>query len=135
MQTHAVDPTQSNDHPILKSARLPDRLHVVETAVMMNIMQNQQALYRNLPSLIEKVSSTVDNLTITRGHLDRLWVYSCPLTQRRSVTAIAWNPANQDIVAVGYGGFSDRDAAQGVVCCWSLKNCEVDCTPPHTHTL
>ena len=35
----------------------------------------------------------------------------------------------QDIVAVGYGGFSDKDAVQGVVCCWSLKNCEVLCLP------
>lgn len=38
----------------------------------------------------------------------------------------------QDIVAVGYGGFSDKDAVQGVVCCWSLKNPEV-LTPSPSH--
>ena len=71
IQTNMVDPTEPNDHPILKvlsqsstvgvltacvcavqAAGLPDRLRLVETAVMMNYMQNRLALYRNLPTLI-----------------------------------------------------------------------------------
>lgn len=36
----------------VQAAGLPDRLRLVETAVMMNSMQNRLALYRNLPTLI-----------------------------------------------------------------------------------
>jgi WD40 repeat protein len=123
-QTNMIDPTQPNDHPILKAAGLPDRLRLVETAVMMNYMQNRLALYRNLPTLIEHVPSAVESLTISRGHLGRLWVYSCPLTRGRPVTAICWNISNPDILAVGYDSSSRGEPGQGLVCCWSLKNCE-----------
>ena len=161
IQTNMVDPTEPNDHPILKvlsqrstvgvltacvcavqAAGLPDRLRLVETAVMMNYMQNRLALYRNLPTLIggfhppfpefapilfapEHVPSAVESLTISRGHLDRLWVYGCPLTRGRPVTTICWNIANPDILAVGYDSSSRGEPGQGLVCCWSLKNCEV----------
>ena len=36
----------------VQSTGLPDQLRIMETAVMMNFMQNQQALYRQLPTLI-----------------------------------------------------------------------------------
>ena len=128
----------------VQAAGLPDRLRLVETAVMMNSMQNRLALYRTLPTLIgtgiyiisvsqtlpspppEHVPSTVDSLTITRGHLDRLWVYGCPLTCGRPVTALCWNTTNPDILAVAYNSSSrGGEPGQGLVCCWSLKNSEV----------
>ena len=37
----------------------------------------------------------VDSFHIQQPYLDRLWVYSCPLTHGRQVTALTWNPQNQ----------------------------------------
>lgn len=40
----------------------------------------------------------------------------------KSVNSINWNPANQDIVAVGYGKFYFSDTIPGLVLIWNIKN-------------
>ena len=54
-------------------------------------------------------------------HIKNLWSYSCALTRGRKVTCSAWNKADSDILAAGYGALNDGDKS-GVVCCWTFKN-------------
>ncbi|NXA66410.1 WDR78 protein, partial [Mohoua ochrocephala] len=54
--------------------------------------------------------------------LEQLWSYKCDLTRGHSVSSMAWNKANPDLLAVGYGGFVPQDQREGLACCWSLKN-------------
>ena len=98
-----VDPTKPNNHPILKLDALKDSLLIMERAVTHNVYQPKQALYRNLPVIpdSERPAPSIPGLDIHSPHLEKLWSYSCAATRSRSVTAIALNPANSDIVAVG----------------------------------
>ncbi|NXA31560.1 WDR78 protein, partial [Eudromia elegans] len=54
--------------------------------------------------------------------LELLWSYTCDLTNGRSVSSMAWNKLNPDLLAVGYGEFDFKEQKNGLVCCWSLKN-------------
>ncbi|NXB18246.1 WDR78 protein, partial [Rhagologus leucostigma] len=54
--------------------------------------------------------------------LEQLWSYRCDLTSGRSVSSMAWNKVNPDLLAVGYREFVSRDQKAGLACCWSLKN-------------
>ncbi|XP_062437541.1 dynein axonemal intermediate chain 4 [Rhea pennata] len=54
--------------------------------------------------------------------LERLWSYTCDLANGRSVSSMAWNKLNPDLLAVGYGEFDFKEQKSGLVCCWSLKN-------------
>lgn len=57
--------------------------------------------------------------------LKTLWRLSCEATAGRSVSCVAFNEANQGILAVGHGhtGFG-QGHLPGMVCCWSIKNPE-----------
>ncbi|NXK86785.1 WDR78 protein, partial [Formicarius rufipectus] len=54
--------------------------------------------------------------------LEQLWSYMCDVTSRHSVSSMAWNKANPDLLAVGYRGLDSKDEKKGLACCWSLKN-------------
>ncbi|NXH87487.1 WDR78 protein, partial [Edolisoma coerulescens] len=54
--------------------------------------------------------------------LEQLWSYRCDLTRGHSVSSMAWNKANPDLLAVGYREFVSQDQKEGLACCWSLKN-------------
>ncbi|XP_009070087.1 PREDICTED: WD repeat-containing protein 78, partial [Acanthisitta chloris] len=54
--------------------------------------------------------------------LDRLWAYTCDLTHSHSVSSIAWNRVNPELLAVGYRAVDFMDLKKGLACCWSLKN-------------
>lgn len=68
--------------------------------------------------------------------MEKLWTYRCDLTRGRNVSCMAWNQANQDLLAVGYGQFEfsvpnpadttgpDASSAEGLVLFWSLKSPE-----------
>lgn len=60
-----------------------------------------------------------------------LWTFRSPLTTNRSVTCMAWNCKESDVLAVGYSarrGGDEQNAelmknpSGGFVCFWSLKN-------------
>ena len=38
--------------------------------------------------------TSIDTVNIPTPHLEKLWTYICPLTKRRKVTCMAWNPIN-----------------------------------------
>ncbi|NXG20726.1 WDR78 protein, partial [Grallaria varia] len=54
--------------------------------------------------------------------LEQLWSYTCDLTSSHSVSSMAWNKANPDLLAVGYRELHSKDQKKGLACCWSLKN-------------
>ncbi|NWV07240.1 WDR78 protein, partial [Ptilonorhynchus violaceus] len=54
--------------------------------------------------------------------LELLWSYRCDLTNGHSVSSMAWNKVNPDLLAVGYREFVSQDEKKGLACCWSLKN-------------
>ncbi|XP_031973524.1 WD repeat-containing protein 78 isoform X1 [Corvus moneduloides] len=54
--------------------------------------------------------------------LEQLWSYRCDLTSGHSVSSMAWNKVNPDLLAVGYREFVSQDQKGGLACCWSLKN-------------
>ncbi|NWX31591.1 WDR78 protein, partial [Notiomystis cincta] len=54
--------------------------------------------------------------------LELLWSYRCDLTSGHSVSSMAWNKVNPDLLAVGYREFVSQDQKKGLACCWSLKN-------------
>ncbi|XP_032552548.1 WD repeat-containing protein 78 isoform X3 [Chiroxiphia lanceolata] len=54
--------------------------------------------------------------------LEQLWSYTCDLTSGHSVSSMAWNKVNPDLLAIGYREFDSKDQKKGLACCWSLKN-------------
>ncbi|NXY56134.1 WDR78 protein, partial [Callaeas wilsoni] len=54
--------------------------------------------------------------------LEQLWSYRCDLTSAHTVSSMAWNRANPDLLAVGYREFVSQGQKKGLACCWSLKN-------------
>lgn len=56
------------------------------------------------------------------ANLERLWSFSCDLTKGLNVSSLAWNKANPDLLAVGYGHFGFKEQKKGLACCWSIKN-------------
>ncbi|NXI26065.1 WDR78 protein, partial [Sterrhoptilus dennistouni] len=132
-------------HSILTSANLQQDLVVMERILMENIFQPKLALYRQIPVLIEPVvisdtegegseeeDSEEDEETLAEANespaedgnprLEQLWSYSCDLTSGHSVSSMAWNKVNPDLLAVGYREFVSQDQKKGLACCWSLKN-------------
>ncbi|NXR22820.1 WDR78 protein, partial [Cinclus mexicanus] len=136
---------------ILTSAKLQQDLVVMERILMENIFQPKLARYRQIPVLIEPVviseteeeadededeeekeeekqeetSLSDPNQSPAEGagpRLEQLWSYRCDLTSGHSVSSMAWNKVNPDLLAVGYREFVSQDQKKGLACCWSLKN-------------
>ncbi|KAL6065958.1 hypothetical protein STEG23_030061, partial [Scotinomys teguina] len=64
---------------------------------------------------------TTEQSTIP-ANLERLWSFTCDLTKGLNVSSLAWNKANPDLLAVGYGNFGFKEQKRGMACCWSIKN-------------
>ncbi|KAM9003561.1 WD repeat-containing protein 78 isoform X3 [Sarcophilus harrisii] len=133
---------------ILKSDRFQENLFFMERVLMENIFQPKLAAYRQLPILGKEVEEEDsyqqvqkiklieedEDVDIIEGenveaseepippNLERLWSFSCDLTKGHNVSSMAWNKANPDLLAVGYGHFGFREQKRGLACCWSLKN-------------
>ncbi|XP_041339227.1 dynein intermediate chain 4, axonemal [Pyrgilauda ruficollis] len=130
---------------ILTSAKLQQDLVVMERILMENIFQPKLAVYRQIPVLIEPVVTSATEVEEDEKEedeekqeaaaepdagpaegagprLEQLWSYRCDLTRGRSVSSMAWNKVNPDLLAVGYREFVSRDQKKGLACCWSLKN-------------
>ncbi|XP_033505732.1 dynein axonemal intermediate chain 4 isoform X1 [Epinephelus lanceolatus] len=116
---------------IMLSEKFQHCLLVMERTVLGNTFQPKLAAYRQLP-VIEDPDSPLQSGTVEQGEedtdssrspaMERLLAFSCELTRGRSVSSMAWNKKNLDLLAVGYGVFDSSNQKQGLVCCWSLKN-------------
>uniref|UniRef100_A0A6I8N8R2 Dynein axonemal intermediate chain 4 n=1 Tax=Ornithorhynchus anatinus TaxID=9258 RepID=A0A6I8N8R2_ORNAN len=134
---------------IFKSETFQQDLFFMERILMENVFQPKLAAYRKLQVLKEpkikpedskKVpeEGTIDEHMEEEGiqsekvspqasevvppTLERLWSFSCELTKGHNVSSLAWNKANSDLLAVGYGQFGFKEQKRGLACCWSLKN-------------
>ncbi|OQR82348.1 Axonemal Inner Arm I1 Intermediate Chain Dynein [Achlya hypogyna] len=125
---------------VLGSSALDKLLRVLERAVQQNVYHDRHLLYRNFPLLsgtrLRKEaqpppsarstakSSSHPGSPFDTVELEKLWGFRCGLTDGRTVTCLAWNPVNDDLLAVAYGHFEAGDTSDGLVLFWSLKNPE-----------
>ncbi|XP_053929730.1 dynein axonemal intermediate chain 4 isoform X2 [Cuculus canorus] len=72
------------------------------------------------PSVLSDLKKTLEETAPPR--LEQLWSYMCDLTHGHSVSSMAWNKVNPDLLAVGYRAFDFKEQKKGLACCWSLKN-------------
>lgn len=136
---------------ILKSAAFTDSLSLIERMLSLNEHQDALAKYRQLFNKREKapiveVVTPASKAQKTRPPVieeplgaKQLFSYLCPSffeTKNipKTVTSIALNKKNPDLIAVGYGYFTSVNDDQvdkfdtkskhaaGVVCCWNIKN-------------
>ncbi|XP_008298114.1 dynein axonemal intermediate chain 4 [Stegastes partitus] len=123
--------TESEWQLIMLSESFQHSLLVMERCILRNNFQRQLAAYRQLPVLEdpdcpvkpETVEQREENTDDSQSPaLQCLWAFSCELSRGRSISSLAWNKKNPDILAVGYGQFDSGDQKQGLVCCWSIKN-------------
>ncbi|KAB5584313.1 hypothetical protein PHYPO_G00105990 [Pangasianodon hypophthalmus] len=122
---------EPDSEQILHSEKFQQSLQVMERTVLLNIYQNKLAAYRGLPILrdpdhtlnlgIEDSVQIKEEDSLSPA-LELLWAFSCELTKGHSVSSMAWNKKNPDVLAVGYGQFDFMDQKSGLVCIWSLKN-------------
>ncbi|MED6268174.1 hypothetical protein CHARACLAT_019642 [Characodon lateralis] len=118
----------------LELIRMSEKFHysllVMERSILRNSFQCQLAAYRQLP-LLEDPDTPVkpkeveqkDHIEISGSPaLECLWVFSCELSRGWSVSSMAWNKKNPDLLAVGYGETDSINQKPGLVCCWSIKN-------------
>ncbi|XP_053446437.1 dynein axonemal intermediate chain 4 isoform X2 [Nycticebus coucang] len=143
-------PEDEEDHSeaILKSDRFHQDLFFMERVLMENVFQQKLAAYRQLPILKERkpeesksfLESQEDEEEVEEdvkkekeeelhreeptipANLERLWSFSCDVTKGLNVSSLAWNKANPDLLAVGYGHFGFKEQKRGLACCWSIKN-------------
>nr|XP_020475248.1 WD repeat-containing protein 78 isoform X5 [Monopterus albus] len=104
---------------------------VMERSILRNAFQPKLAAYRQLP-VLEDPDSPVRPGTVEQRKEDIensrspalkcLWAFSCELSRGRSVSSMAWNKKNLDLLAVGYGELHSSNQKPGLVCCWSFKN-------------
>ncbi|XP_068427679.1 dynein axonemal intermediate chain 4 isoform X4 [Clinocottus analis] len=116
---------------IMQSDRFHHSLLVMERSLLGNTFQPKLATYRQLPvtqdpdrvkepGMVEQREQKTQSLPSPA--VEHLWAFSCELSRRRSVSSMAWNKKNPDLLAVGYGEFCSSNQKPGLVCCWSLKN-------------
>ncbi|XP_034468588.1 WD repeat-containing protein 78 isoform X3 [Hippoglossus hippoglossus] len=123
--------SESDLQLIMHSEKFQYCLLVMERGILGNIFQPNLAVYRQLPALEDPDSPVKPGTMEQRKEdaescgspaLQRLWTFSCELSRGRSVSSMAWNKKNPDLLAVGYGELVSSDLKPGLVCCWSLKN-------------
>ncbi|XP_047452841.1 dynein axonemal intermediate chain 4-like isoform X2 [Mugil cephalus] len=128
-EMHSLN-AEPDPEEILLSESFRSSLLIMERNIVANLFQPKLAAYRDLPVLkdpdemmkpgFEQQSEEEEScLTPT---LEHLWAFSCELTTGCSITSMAWNKKNLDLLAVGYNDCESRRQKPGLICCWSLKN-------------
>ncbi|XP_045403754.1 dynein axonemal intermediate chain 4 [Lemur catta] len=147
--TKIHDDEEEHSDTVLKSDKFRQDLFFMERVLMENIFQPKLAAYRQLPVLKEHEPEKPEDFLESEKHeeveeeakkeekeeieidaekstipanLERLWSFSCDLTKGLNVSSLAWNKANPDLLAVGYGHFGFKEQKKGLACCWSIKN-------------
>ncbi|KAJ3166366.1 WD repeat-containing protein 78 [Irineochytrium annulatum] len=74
---------------------------------------------------VENDEADSDSMGTSISLLTALWSYRCELTRGRTVTYMAWNKHNEDILAVAYSESKmSSNISAGLILCWSPKNPE-----------
>ncbi|XP_041805802.1 dynein intermediate chain 4, axonemal [Chelmon rostratus] len=123
--------TESELQLIMLSEKFQHLLQVMERSILRNTFQPKLAAYKLLPVLRDPDSPAKPGMVEqmeeeTEGPrppaVERLWAFSCELSRGRSVSSVAWNKTNPDLLAVGYDELDSDNQKPGLVCCWSVKN-------------
>ncbi|XP_045473583.1 dynein axonemal intermediate chain 4-like [Harmonia axyridis] len=101
---------------LMNNHRFLQAVTVVERLLANNAYNVQQKRFRGLHE--EEEGKDIEY----KYELDLLWTFANDLTQGKCVTAISWNPANEDIIVVAYGKFYFTDKTNGLVMIWNIKN-------------
>ncbi|OWZ06812.1 Axonemal Inner Arm I1 Intermediate Chain Dynein [Phytophthora megakarya] len=118
--------TRQRTSHVLGSSSLMLMANIVERAVQQNVYHEKHVRYRDFPMLeTVEVAREPPNVVVpalgmgfptTNGpgrsnsvsstskneELEELWAFRCELTQDRTVSCLAWNTANEDLLAVSY---------------------------------
>ncbi|XP_038158940.1 dynein intermediate chain 4, axonemal [Cyprinodon tularosa] len=106
-------------------------LVITERIVLRSILHCPLAAYRGLPLLgdpdrpgkPEEMDQSKRCTEISCSPaLECLWVFSCELTRGRTVSCMAWDKNNPDLLAVGYSETDSMNQKPGLVCCWCIIN-------------
>mmetsp|Transcript_4872 Transcript_4872/g.10298 ORF Transcript_4872/g.10298 Transcript_4872/m.10298 type:complete len:769 (-) Transcript_4872:228-2534(-) len=126
-QTTTVDKVGGPKTDVNEMENLSWSLKVVERIVNQNVYHEKHLMYRGTSADDTENTAMKAALSsdITHARMEFLWSFTCPLSKGRTVTSVAYNPINSDLIAVGYGklNFSD-DKSDGLILFWSLKNPE-----------
>ncbi|XP_044754332.1 dynein axonemal intermediate chain 4-like isoform X2 [Coccinella septempunctata] len=102
---------------LMKNERFLQAATVVERLLANNAYNVQQKRFKGLT----EGNELRENIEY-KYELDLLWTFANDQTQGKCVTAINWNPSNEDILVVAYGKFYFTDKTNGMVMIWNIKN-------------
>ncbi|KAL3268943.1 hypothetical protein HHI36_008029 [Cryptolaemus montrouzieri] len=102
---------------LMKNKRFLQATTVLERLLANNTYNLQQKRFKGLYE-----ADIFRNNIEYKYELDLLWTFANDHTQGRCVTAINWNPSNEDIIVVAYGHFYFTDKTNGMVMIWNIKN-------------
>jgi WD40 repeat protein len=119
---------------VLGSASLLLMANIVERAVQQNVYHQRHVRYRDFPTLepapVIPASPSLVVPALGMGfpttvgaepsasssksmpELEELWAFRCELTQDRTVSCLAWNTVNEDLLAVSYAPASAPNQAE-----------------------
>lgn len=102
---------------ILKNKRFIDQVAILERILSGSVHRPQQLVYKYT------MRSDPLDLEVTFPYLaHNLWTFHSDKVLRKSVSAIAINTKNPDVIAVGHGKFFYRESDKGFICIWCVKN-------------
>lgn len=109
--SHATDSKETDFPPELSKA-----MKMMERIVHTN---SEAACFQEYKYLEDKADLKRDD---GKGSFLPLWSFTFSKAQRKTVTAICWNPHFTDLFAVGYGSYDFAKQGAGLICCYTLKN-------------
>ncbi|XP_037537903.1 dynein axonemal intermediate chain 4 [Nematolebias whitei] len=130
--------TAQPDLELMMSEKFQHSVFVMERSILRNNFKTLLTACRQLPLLkdpdrreAEELSEEDTDISLSPA-LKYLWAFSSELTRGYSISCMAWNKKNPELLAVGYGEFDLRNLKPGLVLCWSLKNpvwpeCTIHC--------
>nr|XP_023028759.1 WD repeat-containing protein 78-like [Leptinotarsa decemlineata] len=101
----------------MKNPKFLEAVCVIERLLANNCYNEQQKIFRGL-SVPDKFREKIEY----NYKLNLLWTFANSSTKGLCVNSIDWNPANRDVLAVGYGKFYYTDKLTGLVLIWNIKN-------------
>ena len=87
--------------------------------VAQNVFHPKHLAYRNIA---QRGNKRIDMTLGAPPDLPALWGFECEASAGRNISCMEWNPAQNDLLAVGYGEFDFSKQRDGLILFWSLKN-------------
>ncbi len=109
------------------SSRAVDRVNIIHSEEMLHTLKIMERMVnQNAEDEIYHDFKYWEDMSDTfrkgEGSLLPLWRLSSDRAKKKQVTCLSWNPYYTDLFATGYGSYDFMRQANGMVCCFSLKN-------------